>query len=80
MRQQSKYLTEKTLFKDSIHDIDYTPVLAGIYMMEPATGIEHVKVEIRRFNDKLKRKHKVNAVMNYRMDLVYMNDTEPGYS
>ena len=38
---QQNELLEKTLFKDSVQDIYYTPILAGLDMMEPHDRIEN---------------------------------------
>ena len=45
---------EKTLFKERIHDVDYTPILDGLDMMGPPASIEQSKAEIRKCGEKLK--------------------------
>ena len=72
--------TEKTLFKESMQDVDYTPILAGIGMMDPPDSIEKFKVEIRKFGENMKRKHKVKGVYNDRITLGYMEYLKNGFS
>ena len=48
--------------------------------MKPPDSIDQIKEKIRKCGDNLKRKRKVQAVINYRMNLGYMEDPEPGYS
>lgn len=74
-----KRFIDKALSKECTSDINYTPVLAGIYMVDPPDNIDKVKVEIRQWGENMKCKCKVKAVRNSRTTLEYTEDTEPGY-
>ena len=76
--QQSDEAMEKILFKELICDIGYTPLLYVLNMMEPLAIIEKVKVETRKYGDKLKQKHNVNSVRNAWMTHDYMDDPGSG--
>ena len=78
MGQKPNELVEKTLFKERIQDVDYTPILAGLDMMEPSSRIQQFKADISKFGENMKRKHKVQAVRKYCMALGYMEDLEHG--
>ena len=46
MGKQPNFFTEKTLFKEFIDDIDYTPILYLLYMMKLTANIDQVHVKI----------------------------------
>ena len=43
LEQKTNYCMEKTLFKELIQDVDYTPILSGLDIMETHAIIEQVK-------------------------------------
>ena len=50
---------EKELFKENIQDVDYTPILNGIDMMDPPYSIGQLKAEVSKYGENLKCKKKV---------------------
>ena len=47
-------------------------------MMEPLTNIDKVIIKMWKYSDNTKPKWKFKSVSNYRTDLGYMGDPEPG--
>ena len=41
--KESDEFTEKELFKDHIHDIEYNPIISVINIMSPTANIDKVK-------------------------------------
>ena len=78
LQQQPTNLIEKTNFKERIPDIIYTPILSGLYIMDPYDGIEEVKEDIRKCFEKIKLKFNENMVINAKLALDYMYNNEPG--
>ena len=45
----------KTLFRECIHDIIYTPIIGDLYIMDPPTSIDQVKSDIKKWGKNLKK-------------------------
>ena len=71
---------ENSFFRKRIYDVYYTSILDGLNTMEPPDSIEQVNTEIIKYGEKLKHKHKIQAVRNPSIDLEYMEDPEYCYS
>ena len=80
LAQKPNNLVDKTLFKEHTQDVDYTPVLSGLDMMDPPSIIEEVMAKIRKFGENLERKCKVREFRYARMTLGYMDYPGHGYS
>ena len=78
--QQTNECMENSFFRKRIYDVYYTSILDGLNTMEPPASIEQVNTEIIKYGEKLKHKHKIQAVRNPSIDLEYMEDPEYCYS
>ena len=68
-----------TLFKERIHNIDYTPIIIGPDMMKKTTIIEKLNAQVKKFGEKLKHKRKVQSDINSSTNLEYMYYPKHGY-
>ena len=72
MGHQINKFMYKALLKDKIQDVDYNPMIYGLYMMNPPAIIEKVRVKISKCGKKLKRKSKVQEDRNDSTTLGYI--------
>ena len=78
--QKPNAFMKKTLFKEHIHGIYFTTSVDVLDMMEPLYRIDKPKTKKRARIEKIKRKHKLKALINVIITIGYMKYPEPGYS